>query len=280
MEGSEYTSVISGKIALNSYDQFKSGMNDLPDEILVVDEESIDKESRILVVITLKKNADQVSSLLRKLEFERFELSGISGKPEEIIKNSELRIESIIKEKESVLNDLAVVSAEWHKELLVLKEQLDIEKQRSEIFASFGETENTVMFEGWVTVKNLEKALGIIESTTMGYSMVDVSDPDVENDKIPIHLDNPRFAKPYEMFVNMYSPPDYREIDPTILMAIIFPFFFGYCLTDAGYGVIDAIIGLVLFIGLGRNSKLMANVGLILVACGVWAFILGMVTNG
>jgi V/A-type H+-transporting ATPase subunit I len=114
----------------------------------------------------------------------------------------------------------------------------------------------------------------------MGYSIVDVSDPDVEKDKIPVHLDNPRFAKPYEMFVHMYSPPDYREIDPTILMAIIFPFFFGYCLTDAGYGVIDAIIGLVLFIGLGRNSKLMANVGLILVACGVWAFILGMVTNG
>ena len=50
-------SVISGKIALNSYDQFKSGMNDLPDEILVVDEDSIDKESKILVVITLKKNA-------------------------------------------------------------------------------------------------------------------------------------------------------------------------------------------------------------------------------
>ncbi len=278
--GSKYTSVISGKIALNSYDQFKSGMKDLPEEILVVDEDSIDKESKILVVVTLKRNGDKVSSLLRKLEFERFELSGISGNPEEIIKNSESRIESIEKEKESVLNDLAIISADWHKELLVLKEQLEIEKQRSEIFASFGETENTVMFEGWVTVKNLDKALNIIESTTMKYSTVDVSDPDVEKDKIPIHLDNPRFAKPYEMFVNMYSPPDYREIDPTILMAIIFPFFFGYCLTDAGYGLIDAIIGLVVFMGLGRNSKLMANIGLILVACGVWAFILGMVTNG
>ncbi len=280
LEGSEYTSVISGKIALSSYEQFKSGIKDLPEEILVVDEDSTDKESKILVVITLKKNGDQVSSLLRKLEFERFELFGISGKPEEIIKNSESRIESIEKERESVSNDLAVIAADWHKDLLVLKEQLEIEKQRSEIFASFGETENTMMFEGWVAVKNLEKALSIIESTTMGYSLVDVLDPDVEKDKIPIQLDNPRFAKPYEMFVNMYSPPDYREIDPTILMAIIFPFFFGYCLTDAGYGVIDAIIGLVLFIGLGRNSKLMANIGLILVACGLWAFVLGMVTNG
>lgn len=276
----KYVSVITGKIALESYEQFKEGMKNLPDEIVVVDNDSPDKVFKILVVVTLKQNGDKVSSLLRKIEFERFELSGLSGKPEEIIKSSESEIISIEKEKESILNGLADIAAEWHAELLVLKEQLEIEKQRSEIFSSFGETENTVMLEGWVTEKNLEKTLGIIESTTEGHSIVDVSDPDVEKDKIPVHLDNPRFAKPYEMFVNMYSPPDYREFDPTILMAIIFPFFFGYCLTDAGYGVVDAIIGLVLFTGLGRNSKLMANMGLILIACGVWAFILGMMTNG
>jgi V/A-type H+/Na+-transporting ATPase subunit I len=277
---SKYVSVIAGKIASDSYKQFKEGMKDLPDEIVVFDYDSTDKEFKILVVVTLKENGDKIASLLRKLEFERFELTGLSGKPEEIIKNSESEIESITKEKELILNKLAEISAEWHSELLVLKELLEIEKQRSEIFSSFGETENTVMFEGWVTKKNLEKTLGIIENMTDGHSIVDVSDPDVEKDKIPVHLDNPRFAKPYEMFVHMYSPPDYREFDPTILMAIIFPFFFGYCLTDAGYGIIDAILGLVIFMGLGRNSKLMSNIGLILIACGAWAFILGMVTNG
>ncbi len=276
----KYVSVIAGKIALESYEQFKEGMKNLPDEIVVMDNDSAEKEFKILVVISLKQNGDEISSLLRKMEFERFELTGLSGKPEEIIKKSESEIESIEKEKESILYDLADIAAEWHAELLILKEQLEIEKQRSEIFSSFGETENTVMLEGWVTKKNLEKTLGIIESTTEGHSIVDVSDPDVEKDKIPVHMDNPRFAKPYEMFVNMYSPPDYREFDPTILMAIIFPFFFGYCLTDAGYGVIDAIIGFIIFRGLGRNSKLMANMGLILIACGVWAFILGMITNG
>ena len=126
----------------------------------------------------------------------------------------------------SLLNGIA--------ELLVLKEQLEIEKQRSEIFSSFGETEKTVMLEGWVTKKNLEKTLGIIESTTEGHSVVDISDPDVEKDKIPVHMDNPRFAKPYELFVNMYSPPDYREFDPTILMAIIFPFLLWFLFNRCG----------------------------------------------
>ncbi len=277
---SNYISVIAGKIALESYGQFNEGMKNLPDEILVMDNDSDDKEFKILIVVTLKQYSDQVSSLLRKMEFERFELTGLSGKSEEIIKKSESDIQSIEKEKESILNELADISAEWRSEFLVLKEQLEIEKQRSEIFSSFGETDNTVMLEGWVTKKNLENSLSIIESTTEGHSIVDVSDPDVEKDKIPVHMENPRFAKPYEMFVNMYSPPDYREFDPTILMAIIFPFFFGYCLTDAGYGIIDAILGLIIFRGLGKNSKLMSNIGLILIACGVWAFILGMITNG
>lgn len=276
----KYVSVIAGKLALTSYEQFLEGMKDLPDELVMMDSDSEDKESKIIVLITLKKYGDEVSSLLRKMEFERFELTGLSGKPETIIKNSESEITSLEAEKESILNQLADISEEWYSELVVLKELLEIEKQRSEIFSSFGETENTVMLEGWVTVKNLEKTLAIIESTTEGHSVVEVSDPDVEKDDIPVHLDNPRFAKPYELFVHMYSTPTYREFDPTILMAIIFPFFFGYCLTDAGYGIVDAIIGLMIFYGLGKNSKLMANMGLILVACGVWAFILGMVTNG
>ncbi len=276
----KHVSVIAGKISLTSYEEFKAGQNDLPEEIVVMDSDADDKEFKMLIVITLSSYGDKISSLLRKLEFERFDLSGISGKPEEIIRNSESDKQRIEKEKEAILNELNDISDEWLSELVVLKELLEIEKQRSEIFSSFGETKNTVMLEGWVTEKNLEKTLSLIETTTEGYSIVDVSDPDIEKDKIPVHLDNPRFAKPYELFVNMYSPPDYREFDPTILMAIIFPFFFGYCLTDAGYGLIDAIVGVVLFYGLGKNSKLMANMGLILIACGVWAFILGMVTNG
>jgi V/A-type H+-transporting ATPase subunit I len=280
LEDSEYVSVITGKIDAESYEKFKESVKGLTDEIVVLDSATEDKNFKILVVITLKQYGDEVAATLRKLEFERFEFSGLSGKPAEVISRSESEIASIEGEKESILNDLAGIAEDWLTELTVLKEQLEIEKQRSEIFSSFGETENTVMFEGWVTEKKLKKTLLTIETSTEGHSIVDVSDPDVEKDDVPSHLDNPRFAKPYELFVNMYSPPDYREFDPTILMAIIFPFFFGYCLTDAGYGIVDALIGLIIFKGLGKNSKLMANMGLILIACGVWAFILGMVTNG
>ncbi|MEN6329342.1 MAG: V-type ATP synthase subunit I [Methanobacteriaceae archaeon] len=279
LEESDYVSYFAGKISSESYDTFKGSLKDLPDEILVFDQETELKNFKIMVIVTLKEHDDEVLSQLRKLEFERLEISGLSGNPRDIIQKSESEIESITRDKESVFNDLAAIAAEWITKLQCLKEQLEIQKQRSEIFSSFGETNNTVMFEGWVTEKKLNDALEIIEDSTEGHSIVDVSDPDVNDDKIPIHLDNPRFAKPYEMFVHMYSPPDYREIDPTIMMAIIFPFFFGFCLTEAGYGIVDALVGYIIFRGMGRNSKTWANLGLIMVACGVWAIILGLVTN-
>lgn len=280
LEESKYISVIAGNLPVESYDKFKEVLSNLPDEVEIFDQEAEDKISKVIVMFTLKEHGDIISSELRKLEFEKFEFSGLSGKPTEVINQSESRMESIEQEKQTILADLAEVSAEWKPKLTVLKEMLEIEKQRSEIFSSFGKTDNTIMLEGWVMAKKLDHALEVIENSTEGHSIVDVSDPDVEKDDIPVHLDNPSFAKPYEMFVHMYSTPNYREFDPTILMAIIFPFFFGFCLTDAGYGVADAIIGFILWRGLGKRSSFMGSFGLILIACGLWTFILGVITNG
>jgi len=277
---SEYTSVIVGKISSTSYVEFKESIKGVTDEIEVFDTDTAEKEFKILIVITRKEYGDEVTSALRKLEFERFEFPGVTGTPSDIISNAESRIESIEQEKKVIMGDLADISAEWEPKLRILKEQLEIEKQRSEIYSSFGQTKNTVMLEGWVMEKKLDDTLGIIENSTEGHSIVDVSDPDVEKDDIPVHLDNPKFAKPYEMFVHMYSTPTYREFDPTILMAIVFPFFFGFCLTDAFYGILDAIIGYILYRGIGKRNKTMGSFGLILIACGVWAFILGIITNG
>lgn len=280
LQGSNYITVVVGKISNESYESFMESSKDLTDEIELFDTETEEKTSKILIVITRKQYGEEILSRLRKLEFERFEFPGVSGNPGEIISKSESRIESIEQEKQTIMDHLAEVSAEWKPELTVLKEQLEIEKQRNEIYSSFGQTQNTVMLEGWVLEKKTNEALEIIENSTEGHSIVDVSDPDVEKDNIPVHLDNPTFAKPYELFVHMYSTPTYREFDPTLFMAIIFPFFFGFCLTDAGYGIIDAIIGFVIYRGLGKRNKLMSSFGLILIACGVWAFILGMITNG
>ena len=276
LEDTEYTSAIAGKMSSAQFEEFKKELSTVTDKIAIL--EQTEDDAKILVVITLKEYGNEISSILRKFEFELYDTSGLSGKPSAIIERSESRIEAIENEKAQLMDNLADIAEKWIEDLLVLKEQLGIEKDRNEIFALFGETEKTVMMEGWVTVKNLDKALDIIKQSSEGHSIIEVTDPD-EGDDIPIHLENPRFAKPYELFVHMYASPRYKETDPTIMLALVFPFFFGFCLTDAGYGMVDALIGLVLVFGLGKASNLMRNLGLIVFACGLWGVVLGVATN-
>ena len=276
LEETKYTVAVAGRIASAQLDEFKKEASSITDKLVIL--EHAEKETTILIVITLKEHGIEISSILRKFEFELYDTSELSGKPSAIIQNAESRLTQIESEKTVLMDNLADIAEKWIADLEVLKEQLEIEKNRNEIFASFGETEKTTMIEGWVTTKNLDKALDIIKKASDGHSIVEVTDPE-DGDDIPIHLDNPRFAKPYELFVHMYSPPRYLETDPTLLFAIVFPFFFGFCLTDAGYGIIDALIGLLLIFGLGKVNKVMRSLGLILTACGVWAIILGLATN-
>lgn len=60
----------------------------------------------------------------------------------------------------------------------------------------------------------------------------------------PTKLKNPRFFKPFEMFIRMYGLPAHDEMDPTIFVALTYTFIFGAMFGDAGQG-------LCLFIGGG-----------------------------
>lgn len=276
LKDSNYVSIIAGKMPASAFEEFKKEVDPVTDKIII--SEKTEDNFTTLILVTLKEFNTEISSLLRKHEFESYDLSGISGKPNTLIRDSESRINEIENEKNSLMDNLANVADQWMDDLLVLKEQLEIEKDRNEIFSSFGETEKTLMLEAWVPKKKVDRAVEIINQSSEGHAIIEVTDPqDTEN--IPIHLDNPRFAKPYELFVHMYSPPRYKETDPTLLFALVFPFFFGFCLTDAGYGIVDALVGLVLVFGLGKVNKVMRSLGMILVACGVWATILGLATN-
>ena len=56
------------------------------------------------------------------------------------------------------MDNLADIAEQWINDLLALKEQLEIEKDRNEIFSSFGETEKTLMLEAWVPEKKVDKS--------------------------------------------------------------------------------------------------------------------------
>ncbi len=63
----------------------------------------------------------------------------------------------------------------------------------------------------------------------------------------PTVLRNNWFAKPFELFIEMYGLPHYGEFDPTFFMSITYSLLFGIMFGDLGQGILLFIIGTYLF---------------------------------
>jgi len=62
----------------------------------------------------------------------------------------------------------------------------------------------------------------------------------------PVVLANPRWARPFEVFVRLLGTPGSAEADPSALVALIAPLLFGFMFGDVGQGAVLLVAGLLL----------------------------------
>jgi V/A-type H+-transporting ATPase subunit I len=67
-----------------------------------------------------------------------------------------------------------------------------------------------------------------------------------ENVSPPLMMQNPWWAKPFEIFASMLGTPGSNEADPSSLLAIMAPLLFGYMFGDVGQGFILLMCGVFL----------------------------------
>jgi V/A-type H+/Na+-transporting ATPase subunit I len=96
--------------------------------------------------------------------------------------------------------------------------------------------------EGWVPVSKEKEVNDFLESHDIFYL---VGEPE-KDDKVPILLKNGYFSKLFEPIGKLYALPNYKEMDLTPFFAPFYMLFFGFCLGDAGYGLLF-LIGATIF---------------------------------
>lgn len=93
---------------------------------------------------------------------------------------------------------------------------------------------NLMILQGWVPADAQDSVKQLVETTGAYYYE---SEPE-EGEKVPVMLRNGKFAKLFEPIAKLFALPDYRELDLTPFFAPFFMLFFGFCLGDAGYGLV------------------------------------------
>jgi len=92
---------------------------------------------------------------------------------------------------------------------------------------------------GWVPQKakaKVEEALTRLKGQIV-YTFEPV-DEHHEADQAPVTLENPGWAKPFELLHGFLNTPRYGGYDPTLMIAIFFPIFFGMIVGDIGMGIL------------------------------------------
>lgn len=151
------------------------------------------------------------------------------------------------------LNILAGYVPVLRRAMLDLSDQIDYSsvKQSAE-----GKTEDKVMLlTGWIPEDNKVALETFLNEQDVLYLEGSIED----SDNVPIKLKNNRFARLFEPITQMYSMPNYREIDVTAFFAPFYMLFFGFCFGDAGYGVLLILIATIIKPKLKGSTKMYAS---------------------
>ncbi len=126
--------------------------------------------------------------------------------------------------------------------LLADYEQAQSEKYR--ILELAATSRNTIMLQGYVPERDAEQLKFDVEQRFV--CEMELSEPDYLNDDVPVLIENRDFAAGVESITNMYSPPSNNDLDPNPVMAFFYYALFGIMFSDAGYGLLMVIFGIVL----------------------------------
>ncbi|MEO0289792.1 MAG: V-type ATPase 116kDa subunit family protein [candidate division WOR-3 bacterium] len=106
--------------------------------------------------------------------------------------------------------------------------------------------------EGFLPEKDIESLREIVKEENV--YLKETNPMKEEYKRVPVILKNPSFFKNFEPFIEFFSLPVYRTFDPTSVLAIFFPVYFGFMLGDIGYGFLSFLLFLLLYLKFNKNE--------------------------
>jgi V/A-type H+/Na+-transporting ATPase subunit I len=122
------------------------------------------------------------------------------------------------------------------KTLVLFREALSAESDRLAVLAKACEAKYVTLIEGWIPEASAEETISGIKDK-VDYVFIDTRKPDPA-DEPPTKMRNAAAVKPFEVIVNLFGTPRYKEWDPTPITAYFFAVFFGLMLGDVVYALL------------------------------------------
>ena len=229
------------------------------------------KEKSAILVISDKIDYEKVLKILRSFNSNSFKIpEGFPQIPSEAYALAESKIKELTAKQKEIKKELAGISKKIRRDILSIHEKALVAKDVLETLRKPGGTKNFAVIQGFIPKKMESK---FTDSTKQWMSVVeDITDPKLK-EEIPTLFDNPKFVKTFEVITHSQGIPKKGEPDPTPMIALMWPIFYGLMFADMGHGLLLMALGLLFkFKGQGNLSRW----GMLIAISGASAAIAGV----
>ena len=244
----------------------------------------ISNDKKLVAIFAKKAQKDEAQRILADFGYADFAVPEGTGTPQENIVTTNDAIVKLDAELVKLNVELGELKEQYESFLMSTDEELSLTITKGEIPLRIATSDFSFVMDAWVptaqvqVVKDgIQTKLGdTVHVETMEERSRDLHEVDHAEPRFkvtPTKLNNGRYAEQFEYPTKLVSVPRYQEIDPSVIMAIFFPLFFGFMVGDVGYAIPFIILG-AYGLKTAKSNEFKA-IATILFFGGLWAFLFG-----
>jgi len=244
-------------------------------ELCTIEQVSTQRDVAYVYVLCHSSERERILALLKTANFSASALPQSNASVQEQLAENRAEREKVDQQQAALVQQ----TADQVGDLEALKQLYDLlasKRARLKAAEHFSSSERTFFMQGWIPapmIDTFEKRI-LAVSPTVALSFSEAQ----EGEEPPVLLHNNPMASPFESVVQGFSLPSPRGIDPTAIMTPFYVNFMGMMISDAGYGLMMAII-IPILIKVLKPAKNTRNMLWLLAAGGVATLFWGALYN-
>ena len=256
-------------VALLVERRYKGGLDALKQEIdkithrqCEIVSSDVDEDTTAAIIVFPRTFSEPVRSFLSAENVNQLRLpSDLQDVPfDEAYRTIAQRRKSVPGELDQVREELATMSQRWYMRLSTIRDVLADRLAEVDAIPNFGQTDYTFVMSGWVPLESVKELRHRMAERFGDKIVIDQTEiKEEEYESTPVSMKNAGILKPFESLLSIVGQPKYGTVDPTWMIFLFYPLFFGMIVGDVGYGLL--MLGIVVWARLKFKDNDLAQMG-------------------
>jgi V/A-type H+-transporting ATPase subunit I len=238
----------------------------------------LNDENSSMVMLASAEDTERVVKVMRSFGVHPLQIpANMPQNPSTAHAQARAKVKELETKSAEIAKNIEKLKRSLLSKILSLHEAAKVAKDVLEITRKPGGTRNFALIQGYIPdtmekkFRNLTKDyVSIIEQAQFPQQ------PDGSEEPLPSLLTNKSYTRTFEVITETQGLPRYDEIDPTPMIAFVWPLFYGLMFADLGHGLLLFGLGMLLR---HRGNGSVRTWGTLIAASGAAASLAGLGTG-